>query len=172
MSDYFKAQYKLWEVLCISQCQPVDASLAEILARHAEVSQVRVSQALDEIFLYASSCGYDHIHLRQSSKQSNWLIILLVTDLWKLYKCVPFCALPGSGCSLWLRSWWGWRCNPERWCSPTWIHQTCHTHFLHLAPLAQDASLSVGAETLDDSLNLYHLKGLVHPITNLRDKWI
>lgn len=109
---------------------------------------------------------------KTSSKQSNWLIILLVTDLWKLYKCVPFCALPGSGCSLWLRSWWGWRCNPERWCSPTWIHQTCHTHFLHLAPLAQDASLSVGAETLDDSLNLYHLKGLVHPITNLRDKWI
>lgn len=47
-------------------CQPVDAPLAELLARQVEVSQVCVSQTLDKILLDASSCGHNHIHLTQS----------------------------------------------------------------------------------------------------------
>ncbi len=56
---------------CISSCQPVDAPQAELLARQAEVSQVGVSQTLNEILLYASSCGYNHIHLTQSNKTDS-----------------------------------------------------------------------------------------------------
>lgn len=59
------------EVYWISRCQPVDAPLAELLARQAEVSQVRVSQTLDEILLYASSCGHNHIHLTWSNKTDS-----------------------------------------------------------------------------------------------------
>lgn len=58
----------MWEVYWITSSWPVDAPLAELLARQGEVSQVCVSQTLDQILLYASSCSYDHIHLTQSIK--------------------------------------------------------------------------------------------------------
>lgn len=48
--------------------KPVDASQAELLAREAEVSQVGVSQALDQILLHASCCGYNNIHLTQRNR--------------------------------------------------------------------------------------------------------
>lgn len=50
----------------ISHRQPVDALQAKLLARQVKISQVRVSQALDEILLNASSCGHDHVHLTQT----------------------------------------------------------------------------------------------------------
>lgn len=60
-------------------------------------------------------------------------------------KFVPFCALPGSGCSLSLQSWWGWRCIPGRWYSRTCgrIRRTLQTHFLCLLRPIPDVSLSV-----------------------------
>lgn len=86
-----------------------------------------------------------------------WLTSLLfnltgdVRANWIIMTRVPFCALPGSGCSLWLQSWWDWRYNPGRWCSQTCrrLHQT--VCFLPVPPLAQDVSLSAGVEPLDNS---------------------
>lgn len=44
---------------------PVDAPLAELLARQVEVPQVGVSETLDKILLNTSSCSDNHIHLTQ-----------------------------------------------------------------------------------------------------------
>lgn len=58
-----------FECVCergISSTQPVNAPLPEVLARQGEFSQVGVSQTFDQILLYASSCGYNHVHLTQS----------------------------------------------------------------------------------------------------------